>query len=543
MDGSPSLAPPSQGRTEVLLGVLRNPRLRRVLIAFLLFNIVEWATWIAVLVWAYGYGGVRAASLVALVQLVPAAVFAPGLALLAERLAHGRALALGYAAQALAFIGCGAALAAGAQFAVVAALAAVASVTVATTRPVHNALLPELSETTAELTAGNAASGSVESAAILAGPLLSGLLIVPLGAGGVLMTMGTLSCVAVALVARLDVARLPAGPGTAAHGARLREVVRDPVTRVLTVLVGAEYVLIGMVDILLVLLALDLLAMGESGPGLLNAMLGVGGLVGAAVTLLLVGRQRLSPAILVGGLLAGGAFAVAGLAETSLVAVALIAASGCGKVLFDVSARTLVQRLLPERLLTAVFGLQEAMLSGGLAVGSLLAPILVALVGPRGAFIAAGSFLPLLVLVTLAQLRRIDREAEVPADVLALLRGVPLLAVLPPRVVDRLARDASETSVAAGATIIRQGEPGERFSVIASGTVEVVMDRVPVRRLGPGDWFGELALLRDTPRTATVIALDDVVLWSIEREHFLAVVAGVPRAVEAGEDYAQGHYR
>ncbi len=543
VDGSASLAPPSQGRTAVLLGVLRNRRLRRVLIAFLLFNVVEWATWIAVLVWAYGYGGVRAASLVALVQLVPAAVLAPGLALLAERLARGRALALGYAAQALAFIGCGAALAAGAQFAVVAALAAVASVTVAMTRPVHNALLPELSETTAELTAGNAASGSVESAAILAGPLLSGLLIVPLGAGGVLMTMGTLSCAAVALVAGLGVPHAPARQGTAAPAPRLREVVRDPVARLLSLLVGAEYVLIGMVDILLVLLALDLLAMGESGPGLLNAMLGVGGLVGAAVTLLLVGRQRLSPAIVVGGLLAGGAFAVAGLAETPLVAVALIAASGCGKVLFDVSARTLVQRLLPERLLTAVFGLQEAMLMGGLAVGSLLAPILVAVAGQRGAFIAAGAFLPLLVLGTLAQLRRIDRDAEVPAEVLALLRGVPLLAVLPPRVVDRLARDASVTPVVGGATIIRQGEPGERFYVIASGTVEILMDGLPVRRLGPGDWFGELALLRDTPRTATVVALDDVDLRSIEREHFLAVVAGVPRAVEAGEDYAQEHYR
>ena len=144
---------------------------------------------------------------------------------------------------------------------------------------------------------------------------------------------------------------------------------------------------------------------------------------------------------------------------------------------------------------------------------------------------------------TLAQLRRIDRDAEVPAEVLALLRGVPLLAVLPPRVVDRLARDASVTPVVGGATIIRQGEPGERFYVIASGTVEILMDGLPVRRLGPGDWFGELALLRDTPRTATVVALDDVDLRSIEREHFLAVVAGVPRAVEAGEDYAQEHYR
>lgn len=179
----------------------------------------------------------------------------------------------------------------------------------------------------------------------------------------------------------------------------------------------------------------------------------------------------------------------------------------------------------------------------GLALGSLLAPILVMALGERGAFLAAGAFLPLLVLATTAQLRRIDQGAQVPADVLALLRGVPLLAVLPPRVVDRLARDASATPVAAGATIVAQGEPAEQFHVIASGTAQVLVDGVPVRRLGPGDWFGELALLRDSPRTATVTAIDAVDLRSLERENFLAVVAGVPRAVEAGEDYARQHYR
>lgn len=543
MDGAPGAGAPPPGRAAVLLGVMRNGRLRRVLVAFLLFNIVEGATWIALLVWAYRDGGVQAASLVALVQLVPSALLAPGLALLAQRLPRGRALAVGYAAQTLAFLGCGATLVADADFVVVAGLATVAAVTVAGTRPVHNALLPELSETTAELTAGNAASGSVESAALLIGPLLSGLLIVPLGPGGVLLVMGAASGVSVALVAGLGVAAAVGPRVGGVREPRLREVVRDPVARVLSLLVGAEYVLIGMTDILLVLLALDLLAMGESGPGVLTAMIGVGGLVGAALTVLLVGRQRLAPAIAAGGLMAGGAFAVAGLAQAPLVAILLIAACGCGKVLFDVAARTLVQRLLPERLLTAVFGLQEAMLMAGLALGSLLAPILVMALGERGAFLAAGAFLPLLVLATMAQLRRIDQGAQVPADVLALLRGVPLLAVLPPRVVDRLARDASATPVAAGATIVAQGEPAEQFHVIASGTAQVLVDGVPVRRLGPGDWFGELALLRDSPRTATVTAIDAVDLRSLERENFLAVVAGVPRAVEAGEDYARQNYR
>lgn len=440
-------------RYAVLGAAARNGRLRRALAAYLVFNLVEWATWIAILVWAYEVDGVAGASLMAVVQLVPAALLAPMIALALSRLSGGAALALGYGAQALTFLSCGAALAADAAYPVVALLAALASVTITMTRPVHFAVVPLVSDTTAELTAGNAASGWMEAAAMFAGPLISGLLIVHWGAGGVVLTMGTASVLALLLTLRLRASRRFVVERVGVR-AWARQIGGDPVARVLTLIVAAEYVLVGMLDILLVLLAIDLLAMGESGPGLLNAMLGLGGMLGAVVTIVLVGRQRLVPALVIGGAVTGGAIAVAGLSTTAWVAAALIAASGAGKVFVDVGVRTQIARVLPDRLLTAVFGLQEATIMGGLAVGALLAPLVVTAAGSRGAFVVAGLVLPVLLLLTFRPLRRTDSLAQVPVEVVELLRGVPALDLLPARLVERLALDSEEVVAAAGEPVV-----------------------------------------------------------------------------------------
>ena len=320
-------------------------------------------------------------------------------------------------------------------------------------------------------------------------------------------------------------------------------MLRERTSRLLTALVAAEYVLVGMLDILLVVLALDLLGMSEAGPGVLNAMLGLGGLAGAGLALVLVGRWRLVVLLAVSGVLVGIPIALAGLSHSALVAGAVLAVAGAAKVVFDVAARTLVQRLLPPRLLTSVFGVQESVMDAGLALGSLAAPALVLLAGPARAFVVAGVFLPVLVLVTARPLRRLDRRAVVPAGVLALLRAVPFLAMLEPGKLDRLAGEAGRTTTTAGTAVVTEGEAGDCFYVIGSGSVEVLVSGEAVRRLGPGDWFGELALLRGVPRTATVVAVDDVVLWAVRREEFLGVVAGVGPAVAAADAYASSRYR
>ena len=220
----------------------------------------------------------------------------------------------------------------------------------------------------------------------------------------------------------------------------------------------------------------------------------------------------------------------------------LVAVTGAGKLFYDVCSRTLVQRLLPDHLLTAVFGLQEAMMMTGLALGTLTAPLLVDAVGAQVSLAVAGLFLPAISLLAYPSLRAFDKDAEIPEDVLALLLGVPILAVLTPRVVERLARDAVAVTADEAEVIVAEGEAGQRFFVISSGQLDVTIGGRHVRHLGAGGWFGELALLRDVPRTATVVATEPTVMWAVERDSFLAAVAAAPQVVEAADDHAESTY-
>lgn len=534
----------SVGRWAALTRVLANRSLRRVLTAYFLFNVAEWADWIALLVWAYAQHGVVGASALALVQLVPASLLAPVVARLSARTAPAKAVCLGYCAQSVGYASTGVALVLDAPFVVVAALAVFSATAITQTRPVHNTVLPCLAETTPELTAANTASGSVEAVATFLGPLVSAVLIVTWEAGGVLLAAAAGTAVGAAMTARLPLRGGEAFTRRSDVGSEVgsvRAVLANPTARTLTGIAAAEYVLVGMMDILLVVLALDVLATEESGPGLLNSAVGLGGLVGAAATVVLVGRQRLAPALVVGALAAGVPIALCGAAAGPLVAAALLGVAGAGKAFVDVGSRTLVQRALPDRMLVAVFGVQEATMMAGLAAGSLAAPLFVEALGTRWSFVAAGAFLPVVTVVSWRGLRRADARATVPQDVYVLLRRVPFLQVLAPRVVERLAIEAGGRSAVKGAVVVRQGDAGDDFFVLRSGTVDVDIDGRVVRRLGPGGWFGELALLHDAPRTATVTAADDAELLVIGRDRFLTAVTGVPASVEAADRHATGY--
>jgi Na+/melibiose symporter-like transporter len=531
-------------RGAVVRHALSNPDLRRVLAAYLLFNVAEWATWIALLVWGYGVGGVSGTGAIALVQLVPGALLAAPAAALLGRLDRGRALALGYACLSLGYLVLCATLVADAPVVAVGVAAVVSSVTGTLTRPTHHALLPEISRTTGDLTAGNAASGSLEALAAFLGPLASALLLATWGVGGVLLTMAGCSTVCVLLVARLAPGK--AGARRRARDVRatqdLRTILRNPAARLMTLLIGAEYVLVGMMDILLVVLALDVLDMSDAGPGILNSAIGVGGIVGAALTFTLIGRARLAGPLVVGALGAGVAFAVAGQARTPAVVLLLVAVCGAGKLYYDVASRTFVQRLLPDHLLTAMFGIQEAVTMICIGLGTVAAPTLVAFIGVQGAFVAAGVVLPLAAVAAYRPLRRLDAGTAVPADVLRLLLGVPILAVLAPRIVERMARDAVAQEVGNGEVVVHQGDVGTTFYCIAAGRVRVDIDGAEIRELGPGDWFGEIALLRDVPRTASITALTDVSLWAVDRDSFLASVTAVPRSMELADTHIRDDY-
>lgn len=537
-------------RFDVVREAARNPRLRRVLLAYFVFNVAEWATWIALLVWAFDRDGVRGSSIIALVQLLPAALLAPVAAQLLTRLSRSRALQTGYVTQTLAQVLLGLALLSDAPYAWVAPAAAFYAVSMTLTRPAHHAIVPRLCETTGELTASNAAGGITESAATFVGPLVSGLVVAAWAPGGLVVLMGIATLVGVLSVGwglepRVSSGEtvVPEAPPPAPARAGVRDVLGDRSARFLVIMVAAEYALVGMMDILLVVLALDVLDLSAAGPGVLNSALGVGGLVGAVFTFTLIGRQRLAPALVLGALGAGLGFAASGLVPSVVPVVVLLAVSGGGKLFFDVTCRTFVQRLLPDRLLGTVFGLSEALMMAGLAVGSVAAPLLVHAVGPETAIAIAGSFLPVVVLAFIARLRHMDAAAVVPVEVVSLLGSVPVLSLLPSRIIERLAIESTTVEEPAGTVVVAEGQPGRHFYVIASGRLDVSRGDEWIRTLGPGDWFGELALLRDTPRTATVTALDAVSLHVVEREGFLASVGATPDSLHAVREHGDSRYR
>jgi predicted MFS family arabinose efflux permease len=512
--------------------------MRRALGAYALFGTAELATWVALLVWAFDRGGATASGIIAVAQLIPATLVAPLGSALADRMDRPRALRLGYLLQAVTNLATAAVLFLGAGFWVVAVAAAAAASAMTLTRPVHHALMPEIARTPDELTAGNTASTGVEGAAGFVGPVLGGVLLAVTGAGWVFVAMGAAGLVGAALTRGIRVVQVATGETSPSYWADaaegMRVVVQEPAAGVLTVLVGGQYVLVGLLDVLAVVLALELLGMGPAGPGLIGSALGVGALVGAAIAVGLVGRRRLTPAVAIGIVVASLPIAVVPATASFVAAVLLFGLAGAGNAYFDVAARTLLQRNVAPRVLARIFGVQEALLMAGTAAGAAAVPVLVALFGATGAFVAAGSLLPLLGLAAWTRVRRLDDRSVLPGPTLDLLRRVPMFGVLPSPQLEQLAFAATPVApVTAGSVAIEQGAAGDRYYVIVAGRADIERDGRTVATLGPGQGFGEIALLRDVPRTATVRAVDDLELLALEREPFLLAVTGSERSLRS----------
>jgi len=520
----------------VVAVVARNADLRRAQMAFSFFNGAEWAVWIAMLVYAYGRGGATAAGLVALIQMIPAAIFAPFASVLGDRYRPARVLMLGYFIQASAMGATAAVLLLDGPAALAYACAAVAATATTMTRPTMAALTPGLCRTPEELTASNVVSGWNESTSILIAPALAGLILAVSSPGWVFLVMGTAVLGGALLV--LTISGPAANP---ASGASVRRelvegfsvVVREPAARTLVGMLGAEQVALGMLDVLYVVLAVSVLGMGNGGAGYLNAAFGLGGALAIAVTATLVGRARLIPAI-VGALVAwAAAFILLALLSTVFAAMLLLVVAGASHSLFDVSGRTLLQRTAPPEVLARVFGVLECLMSVGIAAGAMLAPLLVHLGGTTAAIVGTGLLLPLLALLIGGRLFALDASARVPIVEIGLLRSLRLFSALSPPSLEGIARSLEPLDAPAGTAIVTQGEGGEHYYAIAEGEVEVVIDGKRVAVLTRGDGFGEIALLHNCTRTATVVALSDVKLYSLEKEPFLETLTGHPAAMES----------
>jgi MFS family permease len=524
-------------------GVLGNPDLRRLQAAWAFSIVSTWAYSIAIVVFAFDEGGATAVGVVSLLRWVAAGVVSPFAALLADRYERRAVMVASDLLRAALIAGAAAAVLAGASAYLVYLLATLVSIAGTPFRPAEAALTPELVRTPEELGAANVVASAIESMGIFVGPALGGLLVAGTSVSTTFFVTAAGVAVSAVLIVRIRRVAEPGGEDEGEEAAAIREELLEGFraifkSRSVALLVGlfaAQTFVDGLLSVLIAVVAFDYLSGGAAAVGWLNAASGVGGLLGAALAGVLVGRGKLAADFGLGVVLFGLPLALLAGWKSEALAVVLLAGVGIGNTLADVSGMTLLQRVTPPAVVGRVFGVLESILLLTVALGAVAAPAIVSAFGTRGALLISGLLLPALVLPSFGVLRRLDAEARVPRAELRLLSGVPFLSSLPEPALERLARSAEHDTAPAGETVVRQHEPGDRFYVVASGELEVLVDGAVVRRLHDGDYFGEIALIRDVPRTATVRARLDSELLALGREDFLTAVNGYGPSLSSAE--------
>jgi MFS family permease len=526
-----------------LRDALATSALRRVQAAWAACSVGSWTFFVALSVYAYGVGGASAVGLAAVVRMAPAALAAPAMSLLGDRYSRRNVLLVLALVRAGVLAVAVAVVALGGPAAVVFVLAAVFTAVGTGHKPAQAALLPGLADEAGQLAASNALWSAIDNVGFLAGALGGGLLI---ALGGVEFALAA-TCAAY-LLSAVALAGIPVdvrAPGTAAPpGGRraaeiaegFRAVAADPGLRLVVGVLGVSTLIEGAVDVLVVVVALELLDLGNAGVGWLNSAWGLGGAIGGAAAVLLLARRGNAFGLVLGSVLIGAPLLVLTALPTTLAAALGLVVLGVGYAVMEVAGLTLVQRLASDAVLARAFGVVEGSYQLTTGIGSLLAPALVLLLDLRGALLVVGVALPLVALVRWRALATLEANTPVPEREYRLLRAVGMLAPLPVARLEELARHLVPVHIAEGEAIIREGEVGDRFYVIGAGEVEVSQHGRFRRTEFAGDCFGEIALLRDVPRTATVVARTEVELLALDRDEFLAAVTGDRRALAAGQD-------
>lgn len=533
-------------RPAALAALSARSGLRRVLVAYALYNVVEIASWMAVVLWAYDRGGAALAGMAAVVQLIPAAALAPVLAGVGDRMSRGAALVVAHALVALATGLTWATLQADLAVPAVLVASTCVTTTVAVVRPVHYAALPQLAERAQQLVSANALSSGGEQVGYFLGPVLAGYVVAASGPAAVMALCLLASVVGTALC--LGLPRFAAAqddaeePGFRAALAGFAALKGDSgaLALLLTMTMGA--LLGGALDVLGVAFSDSAIDAGSQGAGIIVGAIGVGGVIGAAIATGFASRRRLTTTILVTALVTFGSYATVAFTSGLAAAAVLVAVAGTALAVVMVCARTLLQRATDEAVLSRVFAVQESMWLLGVAAGAALAPLLVAWLSPAQAFLPLGIGGAIVALVGSVFVRRLDERATYRPQEIALLRTVPFFEVLPVYELERLASHSRWMSVREGDEVVRQFAEGHEFFVIESGRFTVTVDgEVKGHVLEAPGSFGEIALLHAIRRTATVTATEPGHVLVVGRDDFLAAVTGSIDGRSIAAEVTAGH--
>jgi hypothetical protein len=522
------------------LGVAaRNADIRRAELAWGASVCAEWAHFVALGVFAYGHGGSTAVGIAGLMRLLPAAAIAPFASSLGDRFRRERFL-LGVVLVGAAALVVSAAGALMDDRVIVFAAASAVGVCSTLFRPALVSLLPSLARTARELIAANGATSTIESLGTLLGPLAAGVLVAFADVGAVFAVSAAALLASAALLARVAVPGRLAAPATGSgvelwHG--FRAIEEAPRARLLVGLIASQTFVRGCLNVLIVVAAYQVLHEGATVVGYLAAAIGAGGLVGALGAVSLRG-ERLAPPFAWALVFWGIPIMLMAPLPYAAPMIGLLALIGAANSVVDVSGFTLLQRTVPDDVLTRVLGVTWGLAMGTTAIGSFVAPGLIRLIGLEPAFVVVGAILPVLVIVSHRRLLGIDSDGA-PASHVELIERVAVFAPLSLVAKERIASHLVQVDVAAGDVVIRAGEAGDRFYIVGDGALTIDAGSQTIAA-GPGDFFGEIALLHDVPRTATVRADTDARLYALERDDFLAVVTGNSLARSEADAVAAG---
>ena len=418
--------------------------------------------------------------------------------------------------------------------------------------PAIGAYIPSLAADERQLGPANSAWASLGNLSFIVGPAIGGVLIA-LGDVTLAFILNAATFIVIAIIlwslppsiARHEPA---ADPAEAAPDAAAVATSGEPASTAPPVVVppparipirpisglGLIQIVVGFLDggiqALTIILAVTVLKAGEDANGYLNAAIGVGGLAGAIVSGVLVLRRRLAGPMVIGGILIGAGVAVLGGIPVLGIALVAIAISSAGSIVLDVVLTTVFQRLVPDELRGRALGLLMTVNTVSAASGAFILPVIVVAFGAGVALGGAGFAVIVATIVGTGLMGAATSRPVSPFEsTLLRVAKLPLFAGVPASRLEGALDHVRPMEVVAGQTIVRQGEPADRFYIIVDGafTVSQTTDAgtdVELRTLGADQVFGELGLLNRTARTATVTATAPGTLLEMDGEDFLQLV-------------------